>query len=386
MIIERVNLAAKTILSIRKMKVVFVIHFVSLCIATTFLFYIIDDSVGTTSFSLRTWFVDYKKVKSFIGKMEKHSYHRYEMYAQQLIQQYGDALYNCYMANRKECITKTTKEYKHMKYANRDVLLSYTENATVQPTKIHPNVSVIIGIPLAPYQFVERMVFRSTLCRPEYLTNNTICLFFSSMEGERADVNRLIREEGVIHDDIVQFDFMNDYINLTTLQLSTARWIMKMYPAIQYYIRTDSDVYFDYDYVRNNVLNKPSRRLAFGHIWRKSPPQRKPGQKWYLPTSIYNETYYKPYLGGYMYLWSRDIFPLIIEGSTFIKPIHYIDDVYLGQIMFHYNISLVDNRDRMSSSVLKLDSSLKAKIVGKFAIHGYSPLELLLLWRLFKNI
>ena len=368
------------------MKAVFVFHCLSLCIATVLLFYIVDDKVGTISFSLRTWFVDYKKVKSFVGQMEKHPYHRYETYAQRLIQLYGDALYNCYSANKTSCISKTNKEYKHMKYTSRDVLLAYTENASVQPARIHPNVSVIIGIPLAPYQFLERMVFRSTLCRPDYLTNNTICFFFSSMDKERTDVNRLVREEGLIHDDIVQFDFINDYINLTTLQLSTARWIMKMYPTIQYYIRTDSDVYFDYDYVRNNVLKKPSHRLAFGHIWRNSPPQRKPGQKWYLSTSIYNETYYKPYLGGYMYLWSRDIFPLIIEGSTFIKPIHYIDDVYLGQIMYHYNISLVDNRNRMSSSTIKLDASLKAKMAGKFAVHSYSPLELLLLWRILKGI
>ena len=87
-----------------------------------------------------------------------------------------------------------------------------------------------------------------------------------------------------------------------------------------------------------------------------------------------------------MYLWSRDIFPLIIEGSTFIKPIHYIDDVYLGQIMFHYNISLVDHKSRMSSSVIKLDASLKTKMTGKIAVHGYSPLELLLLWRLLKDV
>ena len=124
--------------------------------------------------------------------------------------------------------------------------------------------------------------------------------------------------------------------------------------------------------------------FTYGAYWENSKPQRLPHQKWYMPYSLYPYDYYKPYHSGMLYIWSRDILDLMMDGINHVKPIHYIDDVYFGQILHYYNISL-ERSEHTYRSPLPLSQNISNEWQNVVAIHGYTPVELLCIDALLRN-
>ena len=77
-----------------------------------------------------------------------------------------------------------------------------------------------------------------------------------------------------------------------------------------------------------------------------------------------------------MCVLSRDVLQTLVEGSNYVRPIHYLDDAYYGQIMDRYGVLIVE--DKKLISVIQL--SLNEVVNGSYAaVHRYSPVDLIVI-------
>lgn len=332
---------------------------------------------------LRRTHINYNKLLTLFNFSNFRSYDVLEEYATQKLFEYSSIVIDCIQKSNQECIRYIDKKYKHMAYTDRGVKLSYTNKTFIYPKHLPKFITAIISIPLSPDQFSERIALRKTRCHSNQLKEGVICLFFCGIDISNPRVNELIAVEGKKYNDIIQFDFVNDYINLTTLQLSTFNWLVKNTPNIQYYIRTDSDVFIQNSQIWKYISMR-RKLFTYGAYWENSKPQRLPHQKWYMPYSLYPYDHYKPYHSGMLYIWSRDILDLMMDGINHVKPIHYIDDVYFGQILHYYNVSL-ERSEHTYRSPLPLSQNISNEWQNVVAIHGYTPVELLCIDALLRN-
>lgn len=306
-----------------------------------------------------------------------------ENYISRKMNELSSIMLHSIYSNKTNFIRNKTKYFKHTTYSDRSVKIAYTNNTWISPRFNSTSLDAVIAIPTSPTQFTERFVLRNTRCHPTQLEKNIKCIFFCGIDNSSQTINEFVISEGEKYDDLVQFDFINDYINLTTLQLSSFHWILTYTPNIQYYVRTDSDLYLNNSQMLQ-IISKPRTLFTFGKYHGNSRPQRGSRSKWYMPYDVYPYDVYKPYHPGYFWIWSRDILELMMKGIEYVKPIHYIEDIYFGQILYFYNISLGRCKS-ISMSPLTIDKAISSNWKKYTAIHGYTPAELLCIDKLIRK-
>ena len=77
-----------------------------------------------------------------------------------------------------------------------------------------------------------------------------------------------------------------------------------------------------------------------------------------------------------MCILSRDVLQTIVEGSETVRPIHYLDDAYYGQIMDRYGVLIVNDKKYISVNQLPLNEVLNGNYA---AVHRFSPVDLIVI-------
>ena len=147
-------------------------------------------------------------------------------------------------------------------------------------------------------------------------------------------------------------------------------------PSMKFYVRTDADMFVNLNIVVNQIISSMPSSFAYGHVFPRSKPFRDPNHKYYLPYSVYSQPFFPPYISGCMCILSRDVLQTIVEGSETVRPIHYLDDAYYGQIMDRYGVLIVDDKKYISVNQLPLNEVLNGNYA---AVHRFSPVDLIVI-------
>ena len=318
------------------------------------------------------------------GLYSQSSYHTFEVNLQMVVSRYVNNEITCFNNKGDKCFSNVKLVSSIVsKYNESDMVFNhYFDNYSVliQPKIIRNDTKIVIGIPIGPHQFLERFSIRNTWCNYAERTYSTKCLFFCGYSKENNHLNNYLQEEAEKYNDIVQFNFQNSYLNLTLLQLSSYKWILSQYPKLEFFIRSDSDVYLNIDKIHELIKRK--NIYAYGKVFSNKTPNRNTDSKWYMPFHIYPGNMYHSFIVGYMYIWSKDILEMIVNDSNYVQPIHYLDDVYYGQIFHERNITMQDcyiNYDILPSPLKDLYIEKNTNII---AIHRIANIDLLTIWKL----
>lgn len=315
----------------------------------------------------------------------------YSSYARRLSNQLGklvDEEYKCFKNNSGKCLSHNSAEdmIASKPYNEADLVMEdpVIYPAILEPSRLDENsTQVVIAIPTAPSQFVERAAIRSTWCNTSYIKYKKMCCMFYCAQSEKGPlIDSFLKEEAEIHNDIVQFSFRNSYLNLTRLQLSTIAWTLQHFPSIKYFVRSDSDMFVNSNFLIRKLIPYPKQRFIYGILIHQGIPIRHPASKYYLPTWLFPESYFPPYLSGCFYIWSKDVMEKVIEYSKVIRPIHYIDDVYYGQIFRYANLTIRTDRGYLYWDQIPVSSRFFRNVV---AAHRYSPIDLMVIWKLYQS-
>ena len=306
---------------------------------------------------------------------------------QNLLDRYAHQVVLCYQQGNSSCLTFEKNEgiFAPVPYSENDLNPTFPQSypVEIQSTSCQSQPRVIIGIPTSPSQYAERLAIRSTWCN---LTDNKSfqfkCIFFAAYDVTEGRHNDYLKEEASYYDDIVQFRFQNSYLNLTQLQFSSYNWTVHHCPSLQYYIRADSDMFVNPNFIRSYLIPYTRTTFAYGVYINRGRPIRYRTSKYYLPEWLYPLHFFYPYHSGCFYIWSKDILQLVVNAFHTVRPIHYIDDVYYGQIFHQYNISLKKAYNTIYWDQAPLSVDLWKK---KAAAHRYSPVDLIAISILSKS-
>ena len=313
---------------------------------------------------------NYKNEKSF------------EVYSKRLkgmLISYSNREKMCFEENKEECLSYNRKEsiYAIKKYSEKDLHLQIPDQVNILiESKSCEEIGIVVGIVTAPFQFAERYAIRNTWCNESYHNIKGVkCYFYSGITSNSND-NSFLKQEASLFDDIIQFDIADTYLNLTIIQLQSYNWILNHCPSMKYYVRTDADMYVNLNVVVNQIIPSLPTSFAYGHVFRGAKPFRDPNHKYYLPPSVYSETYFPPFISGCMCVLSRDVLQTLVEGSNYVRPIHYLDDAYYGQIMDRYGVLIVEDKKLISVIQLSLNEVVNRSYA---AVHRYSPVDLIVI-------
>lgn len=218
----------------------------------------------------------------------------------------------------------------------------------------HQSPKLVIAVKSALQHFEHRNAIRRTWGLENRFPNVTIkVLFFVGVERYHTDeVREKIRDESLLFEDLVQFDFIDDYFNNTIKTMMSFRWMFERCPNGEYYFFSDDDMYVSVknllEYVGNVSTwnrNEESKNdfLYSGYVF-KSAPHRYYGSKWRVTLDEYPWDRWPPYVTAGAYVLNNKAMKFMYLGSLYTKHFRF-DDIYLGIVAKKLGIAPVHSKD-----------------------------------------
>jgi len=212
-----------------------------------------------------------------------------------------------------------------------------------------PPPYLLIVVCSAVHNSAARMAIRNSWAKDTQTILHDVRVVFLVGELFNGTDEDKIVEESDQFGDILQEEFIDSYQNLTLKSLMLLKWFTtscdkgNSKQSIQYLMKTDDDMYVNlvklYELVRNN--KKPN--LLVGTLICNAVPIKDPYNKWYVPSYMFSEKRFPPYLSGTGYLMHRGTaFKLLSAATT--TPVFHLEDIYITGILSRkVNIRPLDN-------------------------------------------
>ena len=221
-------------------------------------------------------------------------------------------------------------------YEHSAAELSLTNQVVIQQRDCYPNETPIFVHTAASTSgkyFNRRQVIRRTWAREAYKYKMRI-LFVIGVPRDLS-IERSLKAEADKNHDILQFNFIEDYYNLTLKAISLLKWSYRHCSNSPYMVKTDDDVVLNmpmlYQLVRQRKIPSGLTGLVM-----TTPANRENGHKWHMPEHLYPKDSYE-FLAGFSYLLSMDKLKKFLKTIiTYPGPILDIDDLFLTGIVADY--------------------------------------------------
>ena len=296
-------------------------------------------------------------------------------------------VYDCLMYTPNEkCFLYNSKDgvYASKKYRIEDMTMKYPHTYKTiinNPHACDDGVYVVVGSPVGPRQFTERVATREAWGSIRDVDGHKVIhLFFAGQDENDEEGDRLIREENERYHDIIQFDMRNHFMNLTLLAILTYNWTSHYCPHIAYYVRADNDLWYNPRLHIHNYLLEKRKQTLIGNIVQGNKPIRVDVSRYWMPKSIFPAATFDPYPSGCFVTIAGDTLQTIVKYCEHIGPIIYFDDVFLGQIASITNITLLSYPGGVMEFMWKKYNGLTYKKLA--AAHRYTPADVVALWQI----
>lgn len=195
--------------------------------------------------------------------------------------------------------------------------------------KCRASVKLLILVTTIPAEFDIRSLIRKTWGR----ATSTVRTVFLLGNGWAEDEQRSIINESQLYQDIIQYDYIDSYYNLTLKVLSGFHWWHAYCPAVKYLLRTAGDNFINVQSLLKVLYQmKDDTCRILGKCKQKSGPIRSAGRKWYVSLFEYKARVYPPYCVGSAYAMNSRTTRALLQTSPNV-PYFPMEDVYIGLVM-----------------------------------------------------
>ncbi|XP_063050545.1 N-acetyllactosaminide beta-1,3-N-acetylglucosaminyltransferase 4-like [Engraulis encrasicolus] len=205
----------------------------------------------------------------------------------------------------------------------------------LSPTPCEEDVHLLLVIKSTAMQIERRAALRETWGQAGFVQGRRVKLLFlmgRSKEDVRGyNIEPMLQWENRRHGDILQWDFLDSFFNLTLKELGFLDWYSESCRSAQFVFKGDDDVFVN----THNLLeflsgHSPNEHLFTGDIIPIAWPIRNRNRKYFIPVEMFpNGKAYPAYAGGGGYLMSRKTVLGLKEAAKDIE-LFPIDDVYTG--------------------------------------------------------
>ncbi|XP_055074300.2 UDP-GlcNAc:betaGal beta-1,3-N-acetylglucosaminyltransferase 7 [Misgurnus anguillicaudatus] len=274
--------------------------------------------------------------------------------------------------------------YRHCRYF--PILINH-------PEKCAGEVDLLVVIKSVITQYDRREVIRQTWGKEQVIDGKRIKTLFllgtSSNEEERANHQKLLEYEDYIYGDILQWDFMDSFFNLTLKETHFLKWFSTYCGNARYIFKGDDDVFVSVPNILEYLdASKNLKDLFVGDVILNARPIRKKQNKYYVPDALYNKTHYPPYAGGGGFLMDGPV-ARKLYGACDTLELYPIDDVFLGMCLEVLQVTPVKHNAFKTFGLVK-DKNSKLNREPCFfrsmiVVHKLLPPDLINMWKLVNN-
>ncbi|XP_013779957.1 beta-1,3-galactosyltransferase 1-like [Limulus polyphemus] len=192
-------------------------------------------------------------------------------------------------------------------------------------------------------------------------------------------LQRKLQEEDFIYKDLIQGNFLDTYLNLSTKTLVLIRWASLYCPLVKFILKSDDDVFINSKTLLQVINTRNDSHTLLGLLAHKWSPHRNKNSKWYVPPEIYPQDYYPDFIAGPAYLITGDSTALLYAARE-ETPHIYLEDVYVTGLLAEKA-----GVRRLGLSGMSNDRQFFTNISSLMLInsHGHNPQSLRNLWKWF---
>ncbi|XP_048356012.1 UDP-GlcNAc:betaGal beta-1,3-N-acetylglucosaminyltransferase 7 [Sphaerodactylus townsendi] len=257
------------------------------------------------------------------------------------------------------------------------------------PEKCSGNIHLLIVVKSIITQHDRREAIRKTWGQEKEVDGKKIRTLFllgvASKEEERANYQKLLEYENHIYGDILQWDFLDSFFNLTLKEVNFLKWLNIYCDNVRFVFKGDDDVFVSPDNILDYLEDQKAGDLFTGDVLYKAKPIRKKENKYYIPTALYSKTHYPPYAGGGGFLMDSSLARKLYKVSENLE-LYPIDDVFLGMCLEILKVTPVAHAGFKTFGIVKNKNSKMNKepcfFQNMLVVHKLLPPELLRMWDL----
>ncbi|XP_059817592.1 N-acetyllactosaminide beta-1,3-N-acetylglucosaminyltransferase 3-like [Hypanus sabinus] len=155
----------------------------------------------------------------------------------------------------------------------------------------------------------------------------------SSDQNKNRKLNQLLAMENREHRDILQWDFLDTFYNLTLKQYKLLQWVSEFCPSAKFIFSADDDAFVNTDNMVDYLLGmKVQQHLFMGRLIYGFGPKRQKSSKYYIPEILTTIKFYPPYISGAGILMSVYTAHIIFHIAQDLE-LYPIDDVFFGMCL-----------------------------------------------------
>ncbi|XP_068176115.1 N-acetyllactosaminide beta-1,3-N-acetylglucosaminyltransferase 3-like [Antennarius striatus] len=252
-------------------------------------------------------------------------------------------------------------------------------------------VFLLLVVKTSPLNYDRREVLRKTWAK-ERLHNGVwirrVFISGTSDSGfEKMRLNKLLELEHGEHSDILQWDIMDTFYNLTLKQMLFLEWMERNCPNVRFLLNGDDDVFANTDnmveFLQSLQDNDGGKHLFIGHVIQNVGPIRESYSKYFIPVQVQESETYPPYCGGGGFLLSGYTASVIYNMSKSVSLLP-IDDVYMGMCLAKAGLGPTSHIG-VKTAGLYVPSSVLDRYDPCFfrdvlLVHRFLPAHLYLMW------
>lgn len=270
--------------------------------------------------------------------------------------------------------------YRHCRYF--PILINH-------PEKCEEDIFLLIVVKSIITQHDRREAIRRTWGQDKAVGGQKIRTLFllgvASKEEERANYQKLLDYENRIYGDILQWDFLDSFFNLTLKEVHFLKWLDIYCDNVRYIFKGDDDVFVSPDNIVEFLQDQKVAEVLVGDVLVKARPIRRKENKYYIPNALYDKSYYPPYAGGGGFVMAGALAKKLHKASETLE-LYPIDDVFLGMCLEVLKVTPVAHAGFKTFGIVRNKSSKMNKepcfFKSMLVVHKLLPSELLLMWDL----
>lgn len=257
------------------------------------------------------------------------------------------------------------------------------------PEKCAGDVDLLIVVKSVIEQHDRREAVRLTWGKEHTIRTKRVKTLFllgtPAPEKDSRNLQKLLEYENRLYGDILQWDFMDTFFNLTLKEVNFLRWFSIYCTDVPFIFKGDDDVFVNpanlVDLIDFRTQEGKVRDMFVGDTISKAFPIRHRQSKYYIPKELYNKPY-PPYVGGGGFLMSSQLahrFFAVSESVTLFP----IDDVFLGMCLQKLGLVPEMHPGFRTFGIVRHVSPMNSEPCfyrHLIVVHKMSPKELLRMW------